>query len=320
MRLGRRRRLRLLLPLLAAATAFMALAPIASATFHLVSIREVYPGSAAKPGSEYVELQMWAGGQDHVAGHQVTLYDATGSPVANSAFPADVANGANQSTMVLASPEAEADFGFSADAALAGPDKVDPLGGAVCWESIDCVAWGSFGGFLANPVGFPATPSGIPDGMALRRTIVPGCPTLLEAADDRDDSASDFSPAFPAPRPNSVAPSERACASTGGGGTATGGPAAAGNRNGAPQTSLRGKPRRKSSDRTPTFRFGADEAGVSFACRFDSRRFRPCRSPFTAKRLALGHHTFRVRARDEFGLADPSPAIFGFAVVRDRAR
>jgi hypothetical protein len=295
-------------------------APVASATFHLVSIREVYPGSVAKPGSEYVELQMWAGGQDHVAGHQVTLYNAAGGAIANSAFPADVASGANQSTMVLASPEAEAEFGFSADAALATPDRLDPLGGAVCWESIDCVAWGSFKGDLANPVGSPASASGILDGMALRRTIAPGCPTLIEATDDRDDSATDFSAAFPAPRPNSVAPSERPCPSAGGGGTATGGPAAAANKNGAPQTSLRRKPPRRSSDRTPTFRFGSDESGAGFECRLDNRRFRPCRSPFTAKALTPGHHTFRVRARDESGLADPSPAIFGFAVVAKPAR
>jgi hypothetical protein len=310
----------LLLPFLAAAVAFLALAPVASATFHLISIREVYPGSAAKPGSEYVELQMWAGGQDHVAGHQVTLYDATADPIANSSFPADVGNGANQSTMVLASPEAEAEFGFSADAALAAPGKLDPLGGAVCWESIDCVAWGNFSGFLTNLVGSPASPAGIPDGMALRRTIAPGCPTLLESGDDHDDSAADFSPAFPAPRPNSVAPSERACAAAAGGSGGATGPAAVGNKDGAPQTSLRRKPARKSADRTPTFRFGADETGVGFECRLDTRRFRPCRSPFTAKRLAPGHHTFRVRARDEFGLADPSPAIFGFAVVTKPAR
>ena len=303
----------------AALAAWLIAVPAASATFHLVSIREVYPGSAAKPGSEYVELQMWAGGQNHVGGHKVTLYDAAGSPIANSVFPGDVANGANQSTMVLASPEAEAEFGFSADAALAGPDKLDPLGGAVCWESIDCVAWGSFSGPLASPAGSPASPSGIPDGEALRRTIAPGCATLLEAGDDHDDSAADLSPALPAPRPNSVAPSERGCPSTGGGGSTTG-PAAAGNRNGAPQTSLRRMPPHKSSDRTPTFHFDADESGVGFECRLDNHRFRPCRSPFASKRLTLGHHTFRVRARDEFGLADPSPAIFGFAIVPKPAR
>ncbi len=46
----------------------------AQATFHLMSIREVYPGSAAAPESSYVELQMYAAGQEmveHPWGHAV---------------------------------------------------------------------------------------------------------------------------------------------------------------------------------------------------------------------------------------------------------
>jgi hypothetical protein len=290
----------------------------ALATFHEVSIREVYPGSVAKPGSEYVELQMWSSGQQFVSGHVIRTYDADANPTGSDAFPTDLVNGANQSTMVLATPEAEAEFGFSADAALNPAGRLDPLGGAVCWEAIDCVAWGSFSGSLPNPVGSPAASAGIPDGMALRRTIAPGCATLLEAGDDHDDSAADFSPVFPAPRPNPVAPSERGCSGAGGAGST--GPASSENRNGAPQTSLRHRPPQKSRDRTPTFRFVADEPAVSFECRVDGHPFHGCRSPFTLRRLPPGHHTFRVRARDQSGLADPSPAIFGFAVASGTAR
>lgn len=318
MRLGRHSRFPLSLPLLAAA-ASMTLAPAAGATFHLVSVREVYPGSAAKPGSEYVELQMYSGGQGLVSGHVVRTYDGSGTVTSTNAFPSDLANETNQSTMVLATPEAESELGFSTDAALAS-GGLDPAAGAVCWESIDCVSWGSFSGSLPSAAGSPA--GAIPDGMALRRTISPGCPTQLQSSDDSDDSAADFSPAFPAPRPNSVAPSEQSCVSAGGGATGgSGGPSAgSGNRSGVPQTSLRRKPPKKSRDATPTFRFGADEAQVSFECRIDSRPFRRCRSPFTSKRLAPGHHTFRVRARDGSGLADPSPALFGFAVLPPQSR
>jgi hypothetical protein len=296
-------------------TLLAAWAPPSFATFHEVSIREIYPGSVAKPGSEYVELQMWSSGQQFVSGHLIRTYDADGNPTGSDDFPTDLANGVNQSTMVLATPEAEAEFGFSADAALSPAGRLDPLGGAVCWEAIDCVAWGDFAGSLPNPVGSPAASGGIPDGMALRRTIAPGCATLLEATDDHDDSTTDFSPVFPAPRPNSIAPSERSCSAAAGGGAGSTGTTDPQNKNGAPQTALRHKPPRKSTDRTPTFRFGADEAGVSFECRVDSGVFRKCRSPFTTKRLSPGHHTFRVRARDASGLADPSPAIFGFSVL-----
>ncbi len=289
-------------------------APAASATFHLMQIREVYPGSVANPGAEYVELQMWAEDQNHVAGHVLRTYNAAGGPTGAFAFPADVAHGADQSTLVLATAAAEAEFGFAGDAPITPPDRLDPAGGAVCWEAIDCVSWGSFSGALPSPAGAPASPAGIPDGMALRRTIALGCATLLEPFDDRDNSAADFSPSFPGPRPNSVAPSEHACA--GAGGTGSAGPGATGH--GAPATALRGKPPKRSRDRTPSFRFRADEADVSFECRLDGRAFRSCRSPFTAKALSPGHHRFQVRARDNSGLEDPSPAAYGFSVLSRR--
>jgi hypothetical protein len=302
-----------------ALTALAFSAPQAAATFHLMQIREVYPGSVASPGSEYVELQMWAGGQNHVAGHLLRAYSASGAVTGTSSFPADVAQGANQSTMVLATPEAEAEFGFLGDAPLSSSGQLDPAGGAVCWESIDCVSWGSFSGALPSPAGSPAAPAGIPDGMALRRSIAPGCPTLLEPEDDHDNSAVDFSPVFPDPRPNSVTPTEHACSSTGGtgtGGGGTAGPTTPGQ--GAPETVLRRTPPKRSRDRTPSFRFGADEAGASFECRLDGRPFRPCRSPFTAKTLSPGRHTFRVRAIDDSGQVDPTPATYGFRVLPRR--
>jgi hypothetical protein len=301
---------------LAAPVAFLAVAiglsaaPAAEATFHLMQIREVYPGSVASPGSEYVELQMWAEGQNHVAGHVLRTYAASGAVTGTDAFSADVPRGADQSTMVLATPEAESQFGFVGDAPLAPSGSLDPSGGAVCWEDLDCVSWGAFSGSLPSPA---AAPAGIPDGMALRRTIATGCPTLLEPGDDHDNSAADFSAAFPGPRPNSVAPSEHAC------GSASEAAGSQPNRH-APQTALSRKPPKRSRDRTPTFRFGADEAGASFECAIDSRPFRACRSPFTPGRLAIGHHTFKVRARGDSGLADPSPASYAFAVLPKRLR
>ncbi len=284
-------------------------APAASATFHLMQIREVYPGSVAAPGSEYVELQMWAEGQNHVGGHVLRSYDATGTVTGMDAFPADVAHGANQSTMVLATPEAESQFGLISDAPLVPSGQLDPSGGAVCWENLDCVSWGGFGGSLPSPTGSPAAPGGIPDGMALRRSIAPGCPTLLEPGDDHDDSAADFSVVFPSPRPNSAPPSEHTC------GAGVAAPSQPGG--GPPQTMLGRTPPKRSRDRTPTFRFAADDASAGFECAIDAHPLRACGSPFTAHRLAFGRHVFRVRASDEEG-ADPSPASYAFRVLRRR--
>jgi hypothetical protein len=45
---------------------------------------------------------------------------------------------------------------------------------------------------------------------------------------------------------------------------------------------LKRKPPRNGHDRTPTFRFVADESGSTFQCKLDSKPFRSCRSPFTS--------------------------------------
>jgi len=296
--------------LAAAAFALGLLAGPAQATFHLIQVREVYPGSAANPDAEYVELQMWRGSQNFVGGHFVRSYNAGGGVVATSPFPANVPNGANQSTLVLATPAAAEQLGIVADAPLAPAGQLSPAGGAVCWEEIDCVSWGSFAGGLPSPAGSPVAPGGIPDGMAIRRSLARGCPTLLDSADDSDDSVADFEITTPSPRPNSVPPSETACPSTGQGGS--GEPGRGEDR---PQTSLRRKPPKRTSDRTPTFRFGSNAADAKFECRLDRKPYRRCRSPFTTKPLALGSHLFRVRAVDH-GLIDPTPASYRFRVVQ----
>jgi len=285
----------------------------AAATFHLIQVREVYPGSALEPEAEYVELQMYVGGQNHVKSHKLRTYDASGAVTGTSTFPADVPNGANQSTIVLATSAAASQFSFTPDTSLASPGALLPAGGAVCWEELDCVSWGSFSGSLPSPAGAPASAGGIPDGMALRRTIARGCSTALDPPDDSNGSAADFSPTSPQPRPNSVSPSEQLCPISGGGGSGGGGSSENTN---APQTILRRKPPQRTGDRTPTFRFGADETGVSFQCKLDGKRFRSCRSPFTTKPLSFGPHRFQVRARDNEGKVDPTPASCRFRVVR----
>jgi hypothetical protein len=297
---------------------FLLAAQPALATFHEMMVREVYPGSAARPGSAYVELQMWSAGQNFVGGHRVSVYDKSGSPVGTAAFTHDVSGDANQSTLVLATPEAEAEFGFGADATMAA-GLLDPAGGAVCWESLDCVSWGSFSGATPSPSGSPASPGGIPDGMALRRTIEPGCATLLEPGDDRDNSAADFVAVFPGPRPNSVGPSEHTCAQQGaGGGSASPGSGPIGAAKRPPQTRILRGPGHSIHDRTPTFRFTSSAAASIYLCKLDGHAFKRCRSPFTAPRLRPGRHVFEVKARRPGGAGDPSPASYGFTLVDPR--
>lgn len=51
---------------------------------------------------------------------------------------------------------------------------------------------------------------------------------------------------------------------------------------------------------------------LTFKCKIDRRRFRPCSSPKTFRHLRKGRHTIRVKAIDSQGIADPSPARIGF--------
>jgi len=317
------RPIRRILPLAILLASLVLSAAPAQATFHLMKIREVYPGSSASPDAEYVELQMYASGQNLVAGRSLDFLDANGAQAGTATFGADVANGANQSTLLAATPAAESQFGIVADAGMPA-GSIDPAGGAVCWESLDCVSWGGFHGSPLSPAGSVADPLGVPDGMALRRTIAPGCPTLLEAGDDSDDSATDFADVFPAPRPNSVAPSERACASQGA--TETSYPAPGGGTvgeagpSGPPQTRLRRRPGRVTRDRTPTFRFSSSLPRARFRCKLDRLPYRSCRSPFTTARLRLGRHVFRVEAQTPDGTTDASPAVWRFRVLRRAAK
>ena len=85
-----------------------------------------------------------------------------------------------------------------------------------------------------------------------------------------------------------------------------------------PETTITKRPSRKSTDRTPTFKFKSSEAGSTFKCSLDGGRSRSCGSPYTTHKLAYGKHTFKVKAIDRAGNTDPSPESSSFKVVRRR--
>ena len=180
--------------------------PQASATFHLIKVREVYAGSATDPMSQYVELQMYSANQIFLAGHKLSVYDATGTDVGDFTFTSIVMNGADQSYVLLATTQAESEFGVTAD--LAMTPVLTPGGGKVCWATdqtppIDCVSWGSYSG-PADDAGSPFAPStGIPPGSAMQRKISGGMdPKALDPGDDTDNSSADFQIAQPDPHSN----------------------------------------------------------------------------------------------------------------------
>jgi hypothetical protein len=84
----------------------------------------------------------------------------------------------------------------------------------------------------------------------------------------------------------------------------------------APQTTITAGPANGSStnDPTPTFSFTSSEAGSTFECRADSGSWINCASPHTTGQFADGAHTYEIRATDQAGNADQSPAIRSFTV------
>ncbi len=189
------------IPALILASLFAAAPVIAS--FHLVKVKEVFPGTAASPNSQYVVLQAYAMGQNVFSGHVVHFYDAAGVEISSATFPGNLSNPADQMTVLIATTEAASLFSVTADLTMTA---VLPLvGGKVCWEALDCVAWGSYTG-SATGVGTPFNaPVGLERGQAMQRRLdvcPAGMPTILEACDDTGNSANDFIFATPAPRNN----------------------------------------------------------------------------------------------------------------------
>ena len=61
------------------------------------------------------------------------------------------------------------------------------------------------------------------------------------------------------------------------------------------------------------FRFGSNEQNVTFICRVDGGLFRFCNDRLV-RRLRIGRHDVRVKARDEAGNIDETPAVYRFRI------
>lgn len=84
-----------------------------------------------------------------------------------------------------------------------------------------------------------------------------------------------------------------------------------------PDTRLLRKPKKKTASRRARFTFASRPHGAHFRCKLDNRRYRACRSPFSAS-VKPGRHTFRVQAIDSTGSADPTPATFRWTVTKPK--
>ncbi|MGH9032927.1 MAG: PASTA domain-containing protein, partial [Acidimicrobiia bacterium] len=76
----------------------------------------------------------------------------------------------------------------------------------------------------------------------------------------------------------------------------------------APETTITLAPGTLVASGAASFSFGASEVGSSFECSLDRTPFAGCTSPAAFSGLGDGGHSFDVRATDEAGNADASPA------------
>lgn len=197
-----------------ACLAAVAMPTTSAATYPEMKISEVHSDLNAGT-ADFIELQVWFY-DPNFAGEQVSpslrLYAPDGSTLKTLTFPSNTVatNQESQRTVLIrnAASAQPKDYG------IAGLDPVS--GGSVCFFAtlvgelpIDCVAWGA----VTSSPPSAGTPAGPLDGThSLSRTLAPGCPTLLEGADDTDNSSVDFNPTTPSPRTNDTPPTETACA------------------------------------------------------------------------------------------------------------
>jgi hypothetical protein len=233
---------------------------------------------------------MISGGQNQIGGHEITVRNGAGAVVDTFVFPNSVAQGGDQRTILIADTMGP----IGADFTWAGINLGQQLtAGAVCFEDgspPDCFSWGlGFTGASALP-GPPmaAFPGDIPTSNSLSRGITAGCNTLLEASDDTN-TVTDYVNGMPSPRPNSVAPTESLC----------------------PQTAIVAKPAARTTDRTPRFTFSG---GDDYRCKIDRDPFQECGTPFRPGSLAVGRHKIQVKATENDGSVDPTPAKYAWKI------
>lgn len=168
----------------------------ASANYHIMKIVEVNVGT-----DSYVELEMYADGQNVLGGHSLIVY--SNADDALDTIPlAMVSSGANHSRVLIGTSTVEAKFGVKPD--FATLKAMSPTGGKVCFDvtNIDCFAWGDY----PNKAGTGAPYSFADTSKAAVRNVSGGATAELDGTEDTNDSAADFAAGAPAPKNNAGVP------------------------------------------------------------------------------------------------------------------
>src|SRR5439155_15981821 len=82
----------------------------------------------------------------------------------------------------------------------------------------------------------------------------------------------------------------------------------------APNTTIDSFPNDPSNNTGPSFSFSSTETGSTFECRLDGGSWSSCTSPHSLSSLGAGSHTFDMRATDQAGNTDATPATYTWTV------
>jgi hypothetical protein len=88
----------------------------------------------------------------------------------------------------------------------------------------------------------------------------------------------------------------------------------------APQTTITGKPKKKSRKRRASFAHRSSEPGSTFLCSVDGADYVACGPTFRTRKLARGKHRFDVLATDAAGNRDPSAATYIWKVTKKKRK
>jgi virginiamycin B lyase len=82
-----------------------------------------------------------------------------------------------------------------------------------------------------------------------------------------------------------------------------------------PETAIKRHPPARSGGRSVRYRFESSEPESTFVCKLDKHGWKHCGADYEIKELDPGDHKLRVRATDQFGNTDPTPASDHFRLA-----